>query len=117
MAHEMWPEFVSCDVARKKEPRLKAGFEGLSMGRVLPAPAAPISTIPAAATAPAATAELRPGRALLGLVHAQRTAAHFEAVHRLDGVLGIARGHLDEAEAAGTAGFPIIDELHRVHLA
>src|SRR6185312_15849173 len=49
---------------------------------------------------------------LLGLVDAQRSAGHLEAVQGLDRRLGLRLRHVDEAEAARFAGFPVVDELY-----
>src|SRR6185312_15890612 len=57
------------------------------------------------------------GRALLGLVDPECPAIHLKAVQGLDRPLGLALRHLDETEAAWPAGFPIVDELDRFHLA
>src|SRR5579863_2568909 len=52
-------------------------------------------------------------RTLLCFVDAQRPAVHLKAVQGLDGALRLRLGHVDEPEAAGLAGFPVIDQLHR----
>jgi hypothetical protein len=47
----------------------------------------------------------------LGLIHAQRPTPHLEAVRLLDGVLCFSGSHINEREAAGPPGFPIVDEF------
>ena len=42
---------------------------------------------------------------------------HLEAVQGLNRGLRFALRHIDETEAAGLAGFPVIDELDRIYLA
>ena len=51
-----------------------------------------------------------PTLAVLRFVHLQRAALEVLAVQRLHGARGIRIGHLDEAEAAGTAGVTIVDQ-------
>jgi hypothetical protein len=47
----------------------------------------------------------------LGLIHAQRPTSHLEAVRLLDGILRFTGSHIDEREAAGPPGLPIVDEF------
>src|ERR1700716_921656 len=54
---------------------------------------------------------------LLRFVDAQRPATHLEAVQRLDRAQCLVLRHVDECEAARLAGFPVVDELYRFHLA
>src|SRR5258708_1397827 len=54
---------------------------------------------------------------LLCFVDAQRPAVHLKAVQSLDRGLRLGLGHVDEPETARLAGFPVVDELHRFHLA
>ena len=49
----------------------------------------------------------RAARTILRFVDAQLTAAHREAIQRLDGLDGLGLRHLDEAEAARTTGFAV----------
>jgi hypothetical protein len=80
-----------------------------------------VATATAATAAEAtATAATTASRALLGLVHAQRTAVEHLPVHALDGLLGLLRrAHGDEAEATGAAGLAVahqVDVRHRAEL-
>src|SRR5207302_8996935 len=64
-----------------------------------------------------ATALARALGALLGFVHAQRPAVHLKAVQGLDRALRLGLRHVDETETTRLTGFPVVDELHRFHLA
>jgi hypothetical protein len=66
-------------------------------------------TATAAAAAHAATtaAAAAGARAILGFIHAQRTAAHVESVQGAHRALGVRLRHFDEAEAARPAGLAV----------
>jgi hypothetical protein len=53
----------------------------------------------------------------LSLIHAQRPAAHLEAIRLLDCVLCFTRSHIDERKSARPTGFPIVNELDGFHFA
>src|SRR5690606_38325106 len=71
--------------------------------------------LPAATTAAGARPTTAPALALLRLVQAQRTPAQFLADQRLNRPLRIHTRHLNEAEAARTTGFAIVDERNGFH--
>lgn len=50
-----------------------------------------------------------------GFVNAQAAAADFGAVKGFDGRQGVVVVHFNKAEAAGTPGFPIIDQVDRMN--
>ena len=75
---------------------------------LLPATAAAATAARTATTAAAALTLLR-------FVDAQRTTAHVLAVQGLDGTLCVGARHFDEAEAARTAGFTIVDQRDLLH--
>src|ERR1700679_183799 len=93
--------------ATRKKPRARAGVSLRSEALHVGAASAPER---AAALAGALGAFLR-------LIHAQWPATHVEAVQRLDRLLRLARGHIDERKTARLARFPVIDQLYRLHLA
>src|SRR5438132_7827625 len=70
----------------------------------------------AAGAATAAAVAAGPGTVLprLGLVDRQGPALKLGAVELLDGLLATL-AHLDKAEPAGAAGFPIVDDLGPAH--
>lgn len=86
-------------------------FHLLSDEVLLPATAATAAATAGTAATAAATATL----AFLRFIDTERATTHILAVQGLDGALRIAARHLDEAEAAGTAGFAIVDQGHRLH--
>src|SRR5690349_1953729 len=65
-----------------------------------------VSVAPRAAVAPVASAT----GSVLRLVDFQGTTVEVLAVQSLHGARGVGVGHLDEAEATGTAGVSIADE-------
>src|SRR5262245_3668561 len=74
------------------------------------ATAATASAVAAAAAAAATTA----ATAVLGLGDAQAAAAEVLAVERGDRGASSLIIHLDEAEAAGTTGLPVVDQGHGI---
>ena len=74
------------------------------------------NVLPAASAAATTTAAATGAGLVLGLVDFQSPAAQFLAVQGLDGRVGALVVHLDEAEAAQTAGFPVGDEVDADHL-
>jgi hypothetical protein len=76
----------------------------------------PAATTTAAATRTARTAvttAATAARTLLRFVYTERTTAHVFAIERLNCTSRIRTRHFDEAEAARTAGFAIVDQRHR----
>src|SRR5687768_6953443 len=71
------------------------------------------SALPASAAA--IVLARRPGFTLARFVDAQRTAAHLEAIHMLNGRLGFRSCHLHESKTTRTAGFTVVHELDGLH--
>ena len=77
----------------------------------LPASAAATATASTAAgAATTAAATTAATLTLLRFVDAQGTASHVLTVQRLDGTLCVRTRHFHEAEAAGAAGFAIVQD-------
>ncbi len=69
-------------------------------------------------SAPEGSAALaRALRPFLRFIDAQWAAIHLKPVQGLNGGLRFTLRHVDETEAAGLAGFAVIDELDRINLA
>jgi hypothetical protein len=81
---------------------------------LLPATAATTTTA-ATPTRTAAAATTATALAFLRFIDTQRAPTHVLAVQGLDGALSIAARHFDEAEAARTAGFAIVDQRNGLH--
>ncbi len=95
---------------KRKTPRhlRTAGFDQLVLKLRLPAATTAATATAAGTTAATAAAALT----FLCFIDAQRTTAHVLAIEGLDGALCFGARHFDEAEAARTAGFAIVDERH-----
>jgi hypothetical protein len=100
----------------QRKPRGVCTPRGLHLLRVLEA-LLPATATTAAATAArtAATTAATTALTFLRFIDTQRTTTHVLAVQGLDGALRIGARHFDEAEAARTARFAIIDQRNGLH--